>query len=97
MLRLCDVEDKTGAPAAYFAISARQEPVVVKADTCRSLSAIAPGDVQIFKLPAPGQLPLSITVTPATREDGQANLNNGTVTVDIAGSATTTVTYTNQT
>lgn len=96
-LKLCVVEDKTGVPAAYYAITGRKKPVEVKADTCRSLSAIAVGDVQIYQEPEAGQNPSSITVSPASRQDGPADLSNGTVAVDIARGATTTVTYINQT
>jgi hypothetical protein len=96
-LTLCAVEDKTGVPAAYYAITGRKQPVEVKANTCRSLSGIAVGDMQIYQEPEAGQNPSSITVSPASRQDGPADLSNGTVTVDIARGATTTVTYTNQT
>jgi hypothetical protein len=96
-LKLCLVEDKTGLPAAYYAITGRNRPVEVKAGTCRGLSAISVGDVQVYQVPEAGQNPSSITVGPASRQDGPADLSNGTVTVDIAPGATTTVTYTNQT
>ncbi len=96
-LKLCAVEDKTGVPAAYYAITGQRKPVEVKANTCRKLSAIAVGDVQIYQMPEAGQNPSSITVSPASRQDGPADLSNGTVSVDIARGATTTVTYTNQT
>ncbi len=96
-LKLCAVENKTAVPAAYYAITGLTKPVEVKANTCRRLSPIAVGDVQIYQEPEAGQNPSSITVSPASRQDGPADLSNGTVTVDIARGARTTVTYTNQT
>ena len=95
-LKLCAVEDKTGVPAAYYSITGKTKPVEVKANTCRSFAGLAVGDVQVYQLPEAGQVPGSITVSPASRQDGAADLSNGTVTVDVAHNSTTTVTYINQ-
>ena len=95
-LTLCAVEEKTGVAVADYSVTGRKKPVEVKANTCRSLSVMAVGDVQIYQLPEAGQNPSSITVSPASRQDGRANVSKGTVAVDIAPGATTTVTYTNQ-